>query len=87
MNKKKDLSIPMIMRAHGSLDRAIGQGELNYFGHIIQYDELISMYKIYHKEIPTAEETEILNCFREKYYEIYDQHRDEMRKNFMRRKS
>lgn len=79
-----NMYIPMIMKAHGSLDQAIGQGELNYFGHIIHYDELISMYMLYHKEIPTAAEIEVLNRFRGKYYEIYDQHRDEMRKNFQK---
>ena len=79
--------IPMIIKSHGSLDKAIGKGELNYFGHIIQYDELISMYRIFQKETPTADEVETLNHFRVKYYEIYDQHRDEMRKNYMRRQS
>lgn len=79
--------IPLIIKSHGSLDKAIGKGELNYFGHIIQYDELISMYRIFQKETPTADEVEILNHFREKYYEIYDQHRDEMRKNYIRRQS
>ena len=59
---------------------------INYFGHIIQYEELISLYRIYQKETPTSKELDLLNRFKQKYYTVYDQHRDEMKNNFKKGK-
>lgn len=76
------LHIPMIVKNFGSLEKAIGHGSLDYFGYIIQYEELINKYFIY-KKGDSATEMEALELaqFKDKLYQIYNEHRDEMKKN------
>jgi len=82
------LYIPMIIKSHGSLDKAIGHGELNYFGCVISYEELIRMYYIYRKgESATEHESKELSRFKEKMYNLYNEHREEMRKNYKANKT
>ena len=77
------LYIPMIIKCHGSLDKAIGHGELTYFGCAISYEELIRMYYVYRKgESATEHESKELSSFKEKMYNLYNKHREEMRKNY-----
>ena len=78
----------MIIKSHGSLDKAIGHGELNYFGCVISYEELIRMYKIKKKGKSAAEHDAIeLSGFKEKMYNLYNQHREEMRENYRAKKA
>lgn len=81
------LYIPMIMNSHGSLDKAIGHGELTYFGYKVFYEELIRMYYIYQKgESATDQEASELSKFKEKMYTLYDEHREEMRASYRAKK-
>lgn len=82
------LYIPMIIRGHGSLDKAIGHGKLTYFGCVISYEELIRMYYIYRKgESATEHESKELSRFKEKMYNLYNERREEMRKNYKANKT
>ena len=78
--------IPMIIKTHGSLEKAIGNGKLNYYGNEISYREFINMYNIYQKgESATEQETLELSKFKEKLYSLYDEHREEMQNNYQKK--
>ena len=80
--------IPMIIKSHGSLEKAIGHGDLNYFGQKVSYEELIRMYLVYQKgTTATKEEESQLSKFKEKMYKLYDEHREEMRGNYSAKKT
>ena len=82
------LYIPLIIKCHGSLDNAIGHGNLNCYGFTISYEELIRMYYIYQKGEYVAEHDALeLSKFKEKMYSLYNKHREEMRENYRAKKS
>lgn len=82
------LYIPMIIKSHGSLENAIGHGELSYYGYKIPYEEFIKMFYVYQKgESVTEQEAAELSEFKEKMYKLYDNHREEMRENYKAKKA
>lgn len=74
--------IPLLKTMHGSLDLVPTNSTLNYFGKIINNNEIIDAYKIYKRGTKiTLEERKILDGLENAMYDIYDQHREEMLKN------
>lgn len=77
------LYIPMIIKPFGSLEKAIGHGDINYFENKISYEDLIKMYTIYQKgEAATEQESLALSTFEDMMFSIYDKNREKMKENY-----
>lgn len=77
------LYVPLLMRLYGSFGNIPDNGSMDYYGHAILCKRIIEMYRIFEKgESAAKQEKEDLTHFKDELYGIYDEKREEMKKNY-----